>query len=105
MVIIETKVFTRQLQKLLTDEEYQELQLALVANPALGSIIVGSGGIRKMRWSLRGRGKRGGARVIYYWAISQDQILMLLIYAKGEQDELSPEQLRLVRRIVEEEYR
>jgi len=66
MVIIETSVFTRQLHKLLSGDEYKQLQLALVSRPDLGSIIVRSGGLRKVRWSIRGRGKRGGVRVIYY---------------------------------------
>jgi len=77
----------------------------LVARPDLGAIIVGSGGIRKVRWSARGRGKRGGARVIYYWAVKADQLLMLLAYAKNERDDLSPEQLKTLRILVEEEYK
>ncbi len=104
MIIIETSILTRQVQKLLSDDEYRMLQAALVANPELGTIIVGSSGIRKVRWGRRGRGKQGGVRIIYYWAVVQDQILMLLIYAKSEQDDLSPEQLKIVRKIVEEEY-
>jgi hypothetical protein len=104
MIIIETSVFTRQVQALLTDEEYRQLQLALVIHPELGVIIPGSGGLRKMRWSLAGRGKRGGVRTIYYWAVKKDQILMLLIYAKNEQDNLSSDQLKVLRRIIEEEY-
>lgn len=105
MVIIETSVFTRQVQKLLTADEYKELQLALVERPDLGAIIVGSGGLRKVRWSSRGRGKRGGVRIIYYWAVAQDRILMLLMYAKSEQDDLSREQIQALRSIVEAEYR
>lgn len=66
--------------------------------------MVGSGGIRKARWAARGRGKSGGVRAIYYWAVSQDQLLMLLIYAKGEQDDLSPVQVQVLKKIVEEEY-
>jgi len=104
MVIVETSIFTRQVQALLTDEEYRRLQLSLVARPDLGAVIPGSGGLRKVRWVVQGRGKRGGVRVIYYWAVSQDRILMLLIYAKNEQDDLTPEQLRVLRRIVREEY-
>lgn len=104
MEIIETSIFTRQIQLLLTDEAYRELQKALVARPDLGAIIVGSGGIRKVRWAARGRGKRGGARVIYYWAVKADQLLMLLAYAKNERDDLSPEQLKTLRTLVEEEY-
>jgi hypothetical protein len=89
---------------LLTHEEYQELQTALVNRPDAGPVIVGSGGLRKVRWALRGKGKRGGLRVIYYWAVVQEQLLMLLIYPKSEQDDLTPAQLRTLRKIVEEEY-
>lgn len=104
MIIIETGVFTRQVRALLTDEEYRQLQLALVFHPEMGAIIPGSGGLRKVRWSLAGRGKRGGVRTIYYWAVKKDQILMLLMYAKNEQDNLTSEQLKVLRRIIEEEY-
>ncbi len=105
MVIIETSVFTRQVQKLLTADEYQHLQTALVEYPDMGAIIVGSGGLRKVRWGRMGQGKRGGTRVIYYWAVAPDQLLMLLIYPKSEQDNLSQAQLQALRNIVEAEYR
>lgn len=105
MVIIETSVFTRQVQKLLNDEAYRELQITLAEHPDMGAIMVGSSGIRKTRWAAQGRGKRGGVRVIYYWAVEQDRLLMLLMYPKSEQDDLSREQLQILRKIVEEEYR
>ena len=105
MVIIETSVFTRQVQKLLTDETYRELQIALAERPDLGAVMVGSGGLRKARWAAQGRGKRGGVRVIYYWAVKQEHLLMLLIYPKSERDDLTREQLKLLRKIVEEEYK
>ncbi len=104
MIFVETSVFTRQLPSLLNDDEYRELQMALTQRPDAGVLIVGSGGLRKVRWAARGHGKRGGERVIYYWAVSHDQILMLLIYAKNVQDDLTPKQLRLLKVIVEEEY-
>lgn len=104
MVIIETSTFTRQVQKLLSDEEYKQLQFELINRPDLGPVIPGSGGLRKMRWSYRGRGKRGGVRVIYYWVVSYDRLLMLLIYPKNMQDDLSPTQLKMLRQIVEDEY-
>jgi hypothetical protein len=78
--------------------------MALVLHPDLGSVIPGSGGLRKLRWAIRGRGKRGGVRVIYYWAVVHDKILMLFMYAKNEQDDLTPDQLKVLRTIVEEEY-
>ncbi len=104
MVIIETSVFTRQVLELLTDDEYLKLQVMLARRPNVGSIIRGSGGLRKVRWAGSGRGKRGGIRVIYYWAVVQEQMLMLLLYAKNEQDDLAPEQLKVLRTIVEAEY-
>ena len=105
MVIVETSVFTRQLRALLPDEEYRKLQAALVGKPTLGPLIRGSGGLRKLRWALPGRGKRGGVRVIYFWAARQDQLFMLLMYPKSDQDDLSPSHLKLLRKLVEEEYR
>ena len=104
MVIVETSVFTRQVQALLSDEEYRQLQVMLIQHPDLGPVIPGSGGLRKMRWQAAGRGKRGGTRVIYYRAATQNRLLMLLIYTKNEQDDLSPAQLRALRKFVEEEY-
>lgn len=104
MVFIETSIFTRQVQELFTDDEYRELQKTLVNRPDAGSLIVGSGGLRKIRWAKQGKGKRGGVRVIYYWAVSQQQILMLFMYPKGERDDLIPVQVKILRQIVEEEY-
>jgi len=104
MVIIETSVFTRQVPELLSDEEYRALQTALANRPNAGAVIIGSGGLRKLRWATKGKGKRGGSRVIYYWAVSQEQILMLLIYSKSEQEDLRRDQLKTLKRVVEEEY-
>jgi len=103
MVIVETSVFTRQIQALLSDEEYRLLQSQLVANPQLGKMIPGSGGLRKARWSVGGRGKRGGIRVIY-WFGSGEVILMLFVYPKNVQDDLTREQLKTLRKIIDEEY-
>jgi len=103
MVIIETSVFSRQVQDLLSDEEYKDLQSQLITRPAVGVIIPGSGGIRKVRWGYQGRGKRGGVRVIYYWIIADERLLMLLIYPKNVQDNLSPAQLKALRQVVERE--
>ncbi len=105
MIIIETSIFTRRVLTLLSEEEYRKLQLALILRPNLGVVIPGSSGLRKARWALEDRGKRGEVRTIYYWAVAQDQILMLMIYAKNEQDDLTPDQLKILRRIIEEEYR
>ena len=104
MLIVETPVFTRRVLKLLTDENYRLLQRELVADPEAGDLIRHSGGLRKIRWSVAGRGKRGGVRIIYYSAPAQATILMLLMYGKNEQDDLTREQLRTLKRLVEEEF-
>lgn len=102
---IETSVFTRQVTSLFTDDEYAQLQLALVARPDSGAIIPHSSGLRKIRWSMTGRGKRGGVRVIYYWVVAEDKILMLFMYPKTVKDDLTPQQLKILREIVEKEFK
>ncbi|MBV9471229.1 MAG: type II toxin-antitoxin system RelE/ParE family toxin [Abitibacteriaceae bacterium] len=104
MVFLETQAFTRRVIQLLSDDEYRQLQNALVARPEAGAVIPGSGGIRKLRWGLAGRGKRGGARVIYYWAKASDQILLLFLFAKNEADDLTTTQLQQLRAVLEETY-
>ncbi len=101
MIIIETSVFTRCIQALMSDEEYVKLQEALVARPDLGDLIPGSGGLRKVRRGREGRGKRGGERVVYYWAVGAEQLRMLYVYAKGRQENLTSAQLKALREIVE----
>jgi hypothetical protein len=101
MVIIETSVFTRQVLSLLTDEEYRQFQHALAAEPRAGSVIKGGGGLRKIRWATRGHGKSGGVRVIYFWAESRDQLFMLLIYSKSDMGDLTREQIKKLRQIIE----
>ena len=105
MKIVETSIFTKRVTQLLTPEEYRLFQNEIIINPEKGKIISGSGGLRKLRWSYSGKGKRGGVRVIYYWIRKEEIILMLLIYPKNEQDDLSKEQLRLLRTIVERELK
>lgn len=105
MQFIETGIFTRQVTSLLSDDEYGQLQVAISAHPDMGVIIPHSGGLRKVRWSMTGRGKRGGVRAIYYWVVAQNQILMLFMYPKSEKDDLTPQQLKLLRDVVEKEYK
>lgn len=105
MQFIETSIFTRQVTTLLSDNEYSQLQVALSAHPEAGAIIPQSGGLRKVRWSMSGRGKRGGVRAIYYWVTAQDQILMLFIYPKNEKDDLTKTQIKVLREIVEKEFK
>ena len=105
MKIIETAVFTKRLRVFLNEEEYRKLQNELILNPGKGKIIRGSGGLRKFRWSIPGKGKSGGVRIIYYWVTIEEIILMLFIYSKNEQDDLTNEQLKILKSIVEKEFK
>jgi mRNA-degrading endonuclease RelE of RelBE toxin-antitoxin system len=94
MVIIETPQFSRQVQKLLSDEGYRSLQSALLSEPTQGVVIPGTGGLRKIRWAVEGRGKRGGVRVIYFLRLTTGHILMLCCHAKNDMSQLTRDQLR-----------
>jgi mRNA-degrading endonuclease RelE of RelBE toxin-antitoxin system len=82
MIIIETSIFSRRLQDHLSDDEYRGLQAVLAVRSDAGALIPGSGGLRKIRWVCEGHGKRGGVRVIYYWAVELDRILLLILRKK-----------------------
>ncbi len=98
----ETQCFTKRLTNLLPDEEYAKLQKDLCNEPEVGAIIKGGNGIRKVRFSFGGRGKSGGARIIYYWAVSREKIVMLDIYAKNEKENLTRNELKKLSDLVEE---
>ena len=100
MEFIETPLFTRLVKKLLDDDEYRELQEVLIYRPDLGDVIQGTGGLRKIRWMRKGRGKRSGVRVIYYWLMDDEQILMLYIYPKSQQEDLTSEQKKTLKLIA-----
>jgi mRNA-degrading endonuclease RelE of RelBE toxin-antitoxin system len=101
---VETPIFTRRITSLISDVQYAELQKQLVENPKAGPVIPGTGGLRKLRWSGSGRGKRGGIRVIYYWYNRAEEFFMLLAFAKNEQEDLTAEQKRILRAVVAEEF-
>jgi mRNA-degrading endonuclease RelE of RelBE toxin-antitoxin system len=103
MVFIETTIFTKLLSKYLTDDEYQLLQKYLMLNPKDGNIIIGSGGVRKLRWSIGNKGKSGGVRVIYYFKDNHNQIWLLTMYAKSEQANISKEVLHKIKQEIENE--
>ena len=94
---IETQLFTRLVKQYLSDEQYAELQIALMANPELGPVIAGTGGVRKLRWAAPGRGKRGGYRVIYYVRRPKGIIWMLTMYPKNVADSIPAHVLREIR--------
>ena len=102
----ETDLFTRDITSLLSDDEYAELQGALVVDPEAGDLIKETGGLRKLRWGQqsRGKGKRGGIRVIYYWYARGSLIYMLLAYSKDQRDDLSAAQKRVLVQLVKQEF-
>jgi mRNA-degrading endonuclease RelE of RelBE toxin-antitoxin system len=95
MEFVETSVFTAQVQSLLTDDEYRTLQKTLIENPRA------TGGIRKIRTPFAARGKRGGARVIYF-IVHEEQIGLLFMYAKNLQADLSPAQKKTLTLVVKQ---
>ena len=101
MVFIETSIFTKEIQHLISDDNYRMLQSALMLRPDAGKLIRGSGGLRKIRWNLPGIGKRGALRIIYYWN-PPDTIFMLFPYRKTEQEDLTSDQLKLLHKLVKE---
>lgn len=100
---IETHLFTRLVMQYLADEQYTELQLALINNTELGPVIAGTGGVRKMRWAAPGRGKRGGYRVIYYVRRPKGVIWMLTMYPKNVADSIPAHVLKEIREELDDE--
>jgi mRNA-degrading endonuclease RelE of RelBE toxin-antitoxin system len=103
MIFVETRVFSRQRREHLEEEQFRALQSYLLENPDAGARIPGTGGLRKMRWSTEGRGKRGGVRIIYFVIEARELILLLLLYPKNVQDDLTPEQKRVLKELVRAE--
>jgi hypothetical protein len=101
VTFIETKLFTRLVSEYLNDDEYAALQSMLASNDAVGDLIKGTGGVRKVRWGVAGRGKRGGVRVIYYVRTSLGEIWMLTIYAKNVAQSIPAKVLRRIREEID----
>jgi len=101
LTFIETRLFSRLLAQYLMDDEYALLQQALARAPERGSLVPGSGGVRKLRWVCAGRGKRGGIRVIYYARTREGVIWMLTIYAKSEEQTIPAHVLRRIREEID----
>ena len=93
-VFFETTSFTATVGDYLTDDEYRQLQVEMQANPTAGDVMPRTGGFRKLRWqdARRGKGRRGGLRVIYYWLLDDGQFWMFAIYDKDELENLTADQ-------------
>lgn len=104
-LFVELPAFERHRAEYLDDEGFQALQNLLMANPEMGDVIEGSGGLRKLRFPdpRRGKGKRGGLRVIYYWWDAGLQFWLFTLYDKDEASDLTPAQRRTLKALIKAE--
>jgi hypothetical protein len=108
MEFLEARVFTRYVSGYLKDAEYRELQNRMAAAPEHGDVIPGTGGFRKLRrWTdpRRGKGRRGGLRVIYYYFPGEQQIWLITLYDKNEASDLTPKERQALKSAIEIELR
>ncbi len=98
---IELPIFSRFAADYFTDAELAELQSAIAKNPTLGDVVPGTHGVRKLRWSRQGMGKRGGVRVLYYVQDAQGRIWLLTVYAKSAQENIAASTLNALREIAD----
>lgn len=107
MEFIEAPLFTRYLPDYLDEDQYHQMQKLLATNPETGALIPGTGGFRKMRWAdeRRGKGRRGGLRIIYYYFASLQQIWMITVYDKDETADLTPAEKKAMRNALQAEIR
>ena len=103
VTFVETKLFTQLVLDYLSDDEYAAMQQFLVVNPEAGDVIPASGGVRKLRWGVAGRGKRGGLRVIYFLRRRNDEVWMLTLYAKNVADNIPAKLLKKIKEAIDAE--
>jgi len=96
VTVVETQLFLRQGEGIWDDGERQALVDFIARNPESGDIIPGTGGVRKVRWSRAGSGKRGGARVVYFYHHADAPIYLLLAYAKAKREDMTPDEKKAV---------
>jgi len=101
MTVVETERFLKDVEPLMSDAKREELVTFIGANPEAGKVMPETGGVRKIRWALAGRGKRGGARVIYYYHSERLPLFLLTAYAKNEKANLSQAERNAMKRLVQ----
>ncbi len=107
VTVVETSEFIRRVEKLLDDDEREALVAYLAGNPTAGDLIPGTGGVRKLRWALEGRGKRGGARIIYFFHSTRLPLFLLTAFTKNERTDLSQadrNSLRTLTKVLADTY-
>ena len=101
MEFIEATAFTKYIYDYLSEDEYAGLQGYLAEYPEAGKVVPGSGGVRKVRWKMAGRGKSGGVRIIYYFKKQDDEIWLLTIYSKNEIENIPAHILRQIAKEIQ----
>jgi len=101
-IFVETTFFEKTRPKYLNDDSYDKLQISLMETPKAGVVIQGTGGVRKLRWAAKGKGKRGGVRILYYWLDSKSKFYLLTLYAKNEVTDLKSDEKQVLKLLVEE---
>ena len=100
--VFATKPYEREAKRLLTETEITAMEASIAADPESHPVVVGTGGVRKARWSRQGKGKSGGVRVIYYYWTADNEVYMLYLYAKNEQADLDAAGRKAAKKFVEE---
>jgi len=100
-IFVESTLFEKLRTNYFSDDEFRDLQLALLANPKSGSVIQGTDGLRKIRFKAKGKGKRGGVRVIYYFLDQKDRFYLLTLYSKNEVTDLTASQKNRLKQFME----
>jgi len=101
MTVVETEEFLHKVKPLMSDPEREDLVAYLGVNPEAGKIVAGTGGVRKVRWGLAGKGKRGGARVIYYYHSERLPLFLLTAYPKNAKADLTQAERNAMKRLVQ----
>ena len=99
--VIETPVYAGKVKRILTDDERDAFAVFIAQKPMAGSVVRGSGGVRKVRWAQKGKGKSGGARVIYYNRLENGEIWLLTIYAKSDRSTIPSRELKLIKEVID----
>ena len=100
VTVAETRTFSKNVLGMMDEEELVELKMAIAVNPEQGDVIPGTGGVRKLRWALGNRGKRSGARVVYYYHDDDMPIFLLAAYKKNEKINLTEGEKKMIKQLV-----
>ncbi len=101
-IFVESRIFEKNRSDYLSEEEFRKLQLVLMLNPKAGAVIKGTGGLRKIRFGAKSRGKQGGVRIIYYFYDEKARFYLLTLYAKNEVTDLTNSQKEKIQQFMED---